>query len=83
MVCCSCLLMRKYGNFMDNLRLFASGEAGGIGYPQLGGEGGKGGDVWVGAKKRTSLKIIKDKYPQKHFVAGGANSQISALKRTQ
>ncbi|XP_027703675.1 GTP-binding protein 10 isoform X2 [Vombatus ursinus] len=66
---------------MDNLRLFAKGGAGGMGYPRLGGEGGRGGDVWVVAKKRMSLKKIKDKYPQKRFVAGeGANSRISALK---
>ncbi|XP_072507634.1 GTP-binding protein 10 isoform X1 [Notamacropus eugenii] len=81
MVRCSCLLLRKYGNFMDNLRLFVKGGAGGMGYPRLGGEGGKGGDVWVVAKKRMSLKKIKDRYPQKRFVAGeGANSRISALK---
>ncbi|XP_072507635.1 GTP-binding protein 10 isoform X2 [Notamacropus eugenii] len=66
---------------MDNLRLFVKGGAGGMGYPRLGGEGGKGGDVWVVAKKRMSLKKIKDRYPQKRFVAGeGANSRISALK---
>ncbi|XP_027703673.1 GTP-binding protein 10 isoform X1 [Vombatus ursinus] len=81
MVRCGCSLLRKYGNFMDNLRLFAKGGAGGMGYPRLGGEGGRGGDVWVVAKKRMSLKKIKDKYPQKRFVAGeGANSRISALK---
>uniref|UniRef100_A0A4X2M866 GTP-binding protein 10 n=1 Tax=Vombatus ursinus TaxID=29139 RepID=A0A4X2M866_VOMUR len=62
---------------MDNLRLFAKGGAGGMGYPRLGGEGGRGGDVWVVAKKRMSLKKIKDKYPQKRFVAGeGANSRF-------
>ncbi|XP_068942290.1 GTP-binding protein 10 isoform X3 [Petaurus breviceps papuanus] len=77
MVRWSCSLLRKYGNFMDNLRLFAKGGAGGMGYPRLGGEGGKGGDVWVVAKKRMSLKKIKDKYPQKRFVAGGgANSRF-------
>ncbi|XP_072471819.1 LOW QUALITY PROTEIN: GTP-binding protein 10-like, partial [Notamacropus eugenii] len=78
---CSCLLLRKYGNFMDNLRLFAKGGAGGMGYPRLGGEGGKGGDVCFVARKGMSLKKIKDQYPQKRFVAGeGANSRISALK---
>ncbi|XP_007505054.1 GTP-binding protein 10 [Monodelphis domestica] len=81
MVRCSCSFLRKYGNFMDNLRLFTKGGAGGMGYPRLGGEGGKGGDVWIVAKKRVNLKQIKDKYPQKRFVAGdGANSRISALK---
>lgn len=66
----------KYGNFIDNLRLFTRGGSGGMGYPRLGGEGGKGGDVWVVAHNRMTLKQLKDKYPQKRFVAGeGANSQ--------
>ncbi|XP_045684296.1 GTP-binding protein 10 isoform X1 [Phyllostomus hastatus] len=81
MVHCSCALFRKYGNFVDNLRLFTRGGSGGMGYPRLGGEGGKGGDVWVVAHKKMTLKQLKDKYPQKRFVAGeGANSRVSALK---
>ncbi|XP_032731502.1 GTP-binding protein 10 isoform X2 [Lontra canadensis] len=81
MVHCSCVWFRKYGNFIDNLRLFAKGGSGGMGYPRLGGEGGKGGDVWVVAHNRMTLKQLKDKYPQKRFVAGeGANSRVNALK---
>uniref|UniRef100_A0A4X1UCN8 GTP-binding protein 10 n=1 Tax=Sus scrofa TaxID=9823 RepID=A0A4X1UCN8_PIG len=81
MVRCSCMLFRKYGNFIDNLRLFTKGGSGGMGYPRLGGEGGKGGDVWVVAHNKMTLKQLKDKYPQKRFVAGeGANSRVSALK---
>uniref|UniRef100_A0A5F9DQH2 GTP-binding protein 10 n=1 Tax=Oryctolagus cuniculus TaxID=9986 RepID=A0A5F9DQH2_RABIT len=81
MVHCSCLLFRKFGNFVDNLRLFAKGGSGGMGYPRLGGEGGKGGDVWVVAHTKMTLKQLRDKYPQKRFVAGaGANSRVSALK---
>ncbi|XP_037692541.1 GTP-binding protein 10 isoform X2 [Choloepus didactylus] len=81
MVRCSCVLFRKYGNFIDNLRLFTKGGSGGMGYPRLGGEGGKGGDVWVVAEKKITLKQLKDKYPQKRFVAGGGtNSRVSALK---
>uniref|UniRef100_A0A2R8NC96 GTP-binding protein 10 n=1 Tax=Callithrix jacchus TaxID=9483 RepID=A0A2R8NC96_CALJA len=77
MVHCSCLLFRKYGNFIDNLRLFTKGGTGGMGYPRLGGEGGKGGDVWVVAQNRMTLKQLKDRYPQKRFVAGvGANSKF-------
>ncbi|XP_020770654.2 GTP-binding protein 10 isoform X7 [Odocoileus virginianus] len=77
----SCVLFRKYGNFIDNLRLFTKGGSGGMGYPRLGGEGGKGGDVWVVAHNKMTLKQLKDKYPQKRFVAGeGANSRVSALK---
>ncbi|XP_032339930.1 GTP-binding protein 10 isoform X2 [Camelus ferus] len=52
-----------------------------MGYPRLGGEGGKGGDVWVVAQNKMTLKQLKDRYPQKRFVAGeGANSRVSALK---
>uniref|UniRef100_A0A8C6R3Z0 GTP-binding protein 10 n=1 Tax=Nannospalax galili TaxID=1026970 RepID=A0A8C6R3Z0_NANGA len=81
MVRCGIALLRKYGNFIDNLRLFTKGGSGGMGYPRLGGEGGKGGDVWVVAHKRMTLKQLKDKYPQKRFVAeGGANSRVNALK---
>uniref|UniRef100_A0A5F9D999 GTP-binding protein 10 n=1 Tax=Oryctolagus cuniculus TaxID=9986 RepID=A0A5F9D999_RABIT len=77
MVHCSCLLFRKFGNFVDNLRLFAKGGSGGMGYPRLGGEGGKGGDVWVVAHTKMTLKQLRDKYPQKRFVAGaGANSRF-------
>ncbi|XP_073920885.1 GTP-binding protein 10 isoform X4 [Castor canadensis] len=77
MVHCGCTLFRKYGNFIDNLRLFTKGGSGGMGYPRLGGEGGKGGDVWVVAHKKMTLKQLKDKYPQKRFVAGGgANSRF-------
>ncbi|XP_055128755.1 GTP-binding protein 10 isoform X3 [Symphalangus syndactylus] len=77
MVHCSWVLFRKYGNFIDNLRLFTRGGSGGMGYPRLGGEGGKGGDVWVVAQNRMTLKQLKDKYPQKRFVAGvGANSKF-------
>ncbi|XP_005998563.1 GTP-binding protein 10 isoform X1 [Latimeria chalumnae] len=81
MVWCSRALARKYGNFISNLRLYVRGGSGGNGLPRLGGQGGKGGDVWVVAKKEVSLKKIKDKYPQKRFIAGvGTNSSIRALK---
>uniref|UniRef100_A0A8C2V3E2 GTP-binding protein 10 n=1 Tax=Chinchilla lanigera TaxID=34839 RepID=A0A8C2V3E2_CHILA len=74
MVHCGCALFRKYGNFIDNLRLFTKGGSGGMGYPRLGGEGGKGGDVWVVAHKTMTLKQLKNKYPQKRFVAGGGTN---------
>ncbi|NP_001343960.1 GTP-binding protein 10 isoform 2 [Mus musculus] len=81
MVRCGCALLRKYGNFIDNLRIFTKGGSGGMGYPRLGGEGGRGGDVWVVAHKNMTLKQLKNKYPQKRFVAGGgANSRVSALQ---
>ncbi|NXU82667.1 GTPBA protein, partial [Xiphorhynchus elegans] len=70
-----------YGNFVDDLRVYVRGGTGGMGYPRLGGEGGRGGDVWFVARERITLKGIKEKYPQKRFVAGtGANSSVKALK---
>ncbi|KAM4601299.1 GTP-binding protein 10 [Polymixia lowei] len=81
MVQFSRICYRKYGNFVDNLRLYVRGGSGGMGLPRLGGQGGKGGDVWVVAKKDLTLKKLKDKYPQKRCIAGvGANSSIRALK---
>ncbi|KAG2465018.1 GTPBA protein, partial [Polypterus senegalus] len=71
----------SYGNFVDNLRVYVRGGSGGMGLPRLGGQGGKGGDVWVVAKDGSSLKKINDKYSTKRFVAGiGANSSIHCLK---
>ncbi|KAI5105841.1 GTP-binding protein 10 [Silurus meridionalis] len=70
-----------YGNFVDNLRLYVRGGSGGMGLPRMGGLGGNGGDVWVVAKKDLNLKRIRDKFPNKRFVAGvGYNSSIRALK---
>ncbi|MBN3315275.1 GTPBA protein, partial [Atractosteus spatula] len=70
-----------YGNFVDNLRLYVKGGSGGMGLPRLGGQGGRGGDVWVVAEDSVTLKRIKDRHPQKRFVAGvGENSSIRALK---
>ncbi|XP_060638272.2 GTP-binding protein 10 [Anolis sagrei] len=74
-------LLRKYGRFMDDLRIYVKGGTGGMGYPRLGGEGGKGGDVWLVANEKMTLKRIKDRYPNKRFIAEtGANSSIAALK---
>ncbi|XP_056142466.1 GTP-binding protein 10 [Lampris incognitus] len=75
-ICC-----RKYGNFVDNLRLYVRGGSGGMGLPRVGGEGGRGGDVWVAAKKSETMKRFHDRHPQKRFVAGvGDNSSIRAIK---
>uniref|UniRef100_A0A8C7FQB7 GTP-binding protein 10 n=1 Tax=Oncorhynchus kisutch TaxID=8019 RepID=A0A8C7FQB7_ONCKI len=72
---------QTYGNFVDNLRLYVRGGSGGMGLPRLGGQGGKGGDVWVVAQKEMTLKRVKDKYPQKRFIAGvGTNSSVRALR---
>ncbi|XP_056618621.1 GTP-binding protein 10 isoform X1 [Triplophysa dalaica] len=71
----------KYGNFVDNIRLYVRGGCGGMGLPRLGGQGGNGGDVWVMAKNGVTLKQIKDKHPDKRFTAAvGSNSSIHALR---
>ncbi|XP_063003569.1 GTP-binding protein 10 isoform X2 [Elgaria multicarinata webbii] len=81
MVWLSRALLRQYGRFMDDLRIYVKGGSGGMGFPRFGGEGGKGGDVWLVAHEKLTLKRIKDRYPTKRFVAGtGANSSIAALK---
>ncbi|KAJ7418160.1 GTP-binding protein 10 [Pitangus sulphuratus] len=81
MVRCGAAVLRKYGSFIDDLRVYVRGGTGGMGYPRLGGEGGRGGDVWFVARERITLKGIKEKYPHKRFVAGtGANSSVQALK---
>ncbi|XP_027494827.1 cilia- and flagella-associated protein 69-like isoform X2 [Corapipo altera] len=74
-------LHTTYGNFIDDLRVYVRGGTGGMGHPRLGGEGGRGGDVWFVARERITLRGIKEKYPHKRFVAGtGANSSVRALK---
>ncbi|XP_042279788.1 GTP-binding protein 10 [Thunnus albacares] len=81
MVQLSRICFRKYGNFVDNLRLYVHGGSGGMGLPRLGGQGGNGGDVWVVAAKNMTLKRIKDKHPKKRFAGGaGANSSVRSLK---
>lgn len=81
MVHLSRICYRKYGNFVDNLRLYVRGGSGGMGLPRLGGQGGKGGDVWMVSKREVTLKRIKDKYPHKRFIgAVGANSSVRGLK---
>ncbi|XP_077158899.1 GTP-binding protein 10 [Paroedura picta] len=81
MVWVSRVLLRKYGRFMDDLRIYVRGGAGGMGYPRLGGQGGHGGDVWLVAHENLTLRRLKSQFPKKRFVAGtGDNSKILALK---
>lgn len=70
----------QYGNFIDDLRLYVRGGTGGMGYPRLGGEGGRGGDVYFVAQERATLKSVKNRYPQMRIVAGtGANSRSESV----
>ncbi|XP_078481775.1 GTP-binding protein 10-like [Ciona intestinalis] len=77
------LLLRTYSkDFIDKLRIYVRGGTGGNGHPTLGGIGGRGGDVYlVGATKSDmTLKSMKDKYPEKRFVADtGQSSRKQAL----
>jgi len=42
---------RNTGKFIDSLRIYVRGGAGGMGFPRYGGIGGKGGNVNIVAKK--------------------------------
>ncbi|GAB1601170.1 GTP-binding protein 10-like [Argonauta hians] len=61
-------LIRKTG-FIDSLRIFVKGGAGGQGFPRLGGIGGKGGDVIFEASGKINLKQLMQKHPLKRFIA--------------
>ncbi|XP_061811837.1 GTP-binding protein 10 [Nerophis lumbriciformis] len=81
MVQLSRVCLRKYGHFVDNIRLYVRAGTGGMGLPRLGGYGGQGGNVLVVATENMTLKRIKDKHPHKRFLAGvGANSSVRSLK---
>ncbi|XP_069690664.1 GTP-binding protein 10 homolog isoform X2 [Periplaneta americana] len=69
-----------YGKFIDSLRIYVRGGAGGMGFPKYGGIGGKGGDVIVVAKEGTTLKSLLNENPTKRFVAGnGGNSSKNRI----
>lgn len=61
--------------FLDQLRIYARGGAGGQGIAKYGGVGGKGGDVILACTEGVTLKRILDKYPERRFIAKtGKNS---------
>jgi len=63
---------RQYNkNFIDKLRINVKGGAGGKGKPSIGGNGGRGGNVFMVASKKPELKLnaIKHTYPKKRFTA--------------
>ncbi|PSN39091.1 GTP-binding protein 10 [Blattella germanica] len=68
------------GNFVDSLRIYVRGGAGGSGLPKYGGIGGKGGNVIILAKEGENLKKIVVANPIKRFIAGsGGNSSKHRL----
>ena len=63
-------------SFLDKLRIYVRGGAGGQGYPKYGGRGGKGGDIYLVASKTATLKNVIARYPDKRIVANvGENSR--------
>ncbi|KAL8619671.1 hypothetical protein ACOMHN_019726 [Nucella lapillus] len=66
--------------FIDSLRVYVRGGAGGQGLPKYGGMGGKGGDVVIVCEKKRTLVDVYRKYPSRRFVAGnGGNSNKFSL----
>ncbi|XP_074659278.1 GTP-binding protein 10-like [Tubulanus polymorphus] len=72
---------RAKGTFLDKLRIYVRGGAGGKGFPKYGGLGGKGGDVYLVAKENYTLKQVYQENPSKRFIASiGADSKRWQLK---
>ncbi|XP_069186632.1 GTP-binding protein 10 homolog [Procambarus clarkii] len=67
--------------FIDTLRVHVKGGSGGLGFPRLGGVGGKGGDVYVEACKEYTLKKTLNAKPGKRWIAasGGNSSKFLIL----
>lgn len=66
--------------FIDSLRVYVRGGAGGQGLPKYGGVGGKGGDVVITCDKKQTLINTHRKYPSRRFVGGnGGNSTKFSL----
>ena len=63
-------------NWIDSLRIYCRGGAGGTGLPSHGGVGGRGGAVWVvGSEKVKDLKRVrKDNVKQRFIAESGGNS---------
>ena len=62
------------GQWVDQLRIYARGGAGGQGSKRLGGHGGKGGDVVVSACEGTSLTALSRLTSQRFVAGSGKNS---------
>lgn len=63
--------------FIDSLRVFVRGGAGGNGLKRMGGKGGKGGDVYVEASESLlALKTVRDAFPKKRFIGGAGGDSL-------
>ncbi|KAK2156770.1 hypothetical protein LSH36_205g00015 [Paralvinella palmiformis] len=73
---------RKYRKktFLDKIRVYVRGGAGGQGHPKFGGQGGHGGNVYVVGDEKATLKKLIGQNPKKRFVAEpGCNSRARAI----
>lgn len=63
--------------FIDSLRIYARGGAGGNGLRRMGGKGGKGGDVYVEASESVlGLTTVRDAFPKKRFIGGAGGDSL-------
>lgn len=71
---------RNTGKFIDALRIYVRGGAGGMGFPKYGGIGGKGGNVNVVANEGVTLRSLLTENPTKRFSAqNGGNSHKNRI----
>lgn len=70
---------RKYlrSSFIDKLNLHVRGGAGGSGLPRYGGIGGTGGNVYVVAKEKLTLKDTAQKLKTKRVKAEPGGDSLS------
>ncbi|KAF6018914.1 hypothetical protein EB796_022799 [Bugula neritina] len=62
--------------FLDRIRVYVRGGAGGQGYVRYGGLGGDGGNVVMVAKSNKTLLKLAEDFPEKRFIAkNGADSK--------
>lgn len=72
-------ILRRSG-FVDSLRVYVKSGCGGQGLPRLGGVGGNGGDIYLQANEKQTLKHLKQKNPSKRFFSEpGKNSSKRLL----
>jgi len=71
----------KKATFIDSLRIYVRGGAGGQGFPKFGGIGGKGGNVYLVAEHGArSLRSVRGENDKLRYIANnGANSTKRAL----
>lgn len=66
--------------FLDKVRVYVRGGGGGQGHPQYGGQGGRGGHIYVTGQEGMTLKQLVSTHPTKRFIgSSGTNSKRHAL----